>query len=86
MIYFIFLLKIFFVVFFAKFLFKFFLKTFCRTGDKHLDSSSDSEIDMPSMMMVGGPNNQSSNKLSLNPSNANLPHNHLLLQQGQLGK
>ena len=56
-----------------------------RTGDKHLDSSSDSEMDMPGMMM-GGPNSQGS-KLSHNPNsvNASLSHN-ILLQQSQLGK
>lgn len=51
-----------------------------RTGDKHLDSSSDSEMDMPGMMM--GPNSQGS-KLPHNP-NASLSHN-ILLQQSQLG-
>ena len=46
-----------------------------------MDSSSDSEMDMPGMMM--GPNSQGS-KLPHNP-NAGLSHN-ILLQQSQLGK
>lgn len=55
---------------------------FFRAGDKHLDSSSDSEMDMPGMMM----GNQGS-KMGQHPNavNASLSHN-ILLQQSQLGK
>ncbi|CAG9807304.1 unnamed protein product [Chironomus riparius] len=52
-----------------------------ESGDKNMDSSSDSEMDMPGMMM--GPNSQGS-KLPHNP-NAGLSHN-ILLQQSQLGQ
>lgn len=54
-----------------------------RAGDKHLDSSSDSEMDMPGMMM----GSNQGGKISHNPNsvNASLSHN-ILLQQSQLGK
>lgn len=60
-----------------------------RGGDKHLDSSSDSELDSMQGMMM--PTSQGSNKGGLNASSVggNLQHN-LLLQQGltssQLGE
>ncbi|KAG5682533.1 hypothetical protein PVAND_011880 [Polypedilum vanderplanki] len=55
-----------------------------ESSDKHLDSSSDSELEMPGMMSSLG--NPSSNKMSQHSSNPNLPHNLLLQQQGQLGQ
>lgn len=61
----------------------------CRGGDKHLDSSSDSELDSMQGMMMSS--SQSANKGVLNTSSVggNLQHN-LLLQQGltssQLGE
>ena len=61
-----------------------------RGGDKHLDSSSDSELDSMQGMMM--PTSQSSNKggvLNASSVGGNLQHN-LLLQQGltssQLGE
>jgi len=58
----------------------------CRGGDKHIDSSSDSELDMPGMMSGGGNSQGLSKQGPLGNSNmtANLQHN-LLLQQGLAG-
>lgn len=67
----------------------FFFVYFFRAGDKHLDSSSDSELDSMQGMMM--PTSQNSSKGIHNSSNVggNLQHN-LLLQQGitssQLGE
>lgn len=50
-------------------------------GDKHIDSSSDSDMDMPSMMGNSSNANQSSSKISHGNMSGSLSQNLLLQQQ-----